>query len=206
MPLQRGPGRPAGKNTGATRERILRVARKSFAERGFSKTTMRAVAAQAKVDAALVHYFFHTKEQLFAEAIDLPVPVADLSVLLEAQGPIGERLVRFFLEEVFGTRQQVISAILRTALSEPSSVPALRARIESNVVDAIAALLPGADARLRAELLGAQIVGVFIMRHVIRLEPIASASTETLIALLGAPIDALLGRSSDTVSTEPTPR
>lgn len=172
----------------------MRVARESFADRGFSKTTVRGVAAQAKVDPALVHYFFHSKEQLFAEAIDLPVPIGDLRALLEIEGPIGERLVRFFLEEVFGTRQQVISAILRTALSEPTSVPALRTRIESNIVDAISALLPGPEARLRAEVLGAQVVGLFIMRHVVRLEPIASASTETLARLLGGPIDALLGR------------
>jgi AcrR family transcriptional regulator len=192
---QRGPGRPTGKSTGATRERILKAARTSFAERGFSRTTMRAVAAKAKVDAALVHYFFHTKEQLFAEAIDLPVPVADLRVLLEAKGPLGERLVHFFLEQVFGARKQVISAILRTALSEPTSVPALRARLEANIVDALSAWLPGPDARLRAELLGAQVVGLFIMRHVVCLEPIASASTEALAALLGGPIDVLLGRA-----------
>ncbi len=172
----------------------MRIARKSFAEQGFSKTTMRALAAQAKVDPALVHYFFHTKDLLFAEAIDLPVPVADLRVLLETKGAIGERLVHFFLEEVFGARQQVISAILRTALSEPTSVPALRARIERNVVDALSASLPGPDARLRAEVLGAQVVGLFIMRHVVRLEPIASASAETLAQLLAGPIDALLGR------------
>ncbi len=174
----------------------MRIARKSFADRGFSKTTMRGVAAQAKVDAALVHYFFHSKEQLFAEAIDLPVPVADLSALLAVEGPLGERLVRFFLDEVFGTRQQVISAILRTALSEPTSVPALRNRIEANIVDTLSALLPGPDARLRAELLGAQVIGLFIMRHVVRLEPIASTSSEALAALLGKQIDALLGRTA----------
>lgn len=190
----RAPGRPPGKSTGASRDRILRVARASFADLGFSKTTVRAVAAQAKVDPALVHYFFHTKEQLFAEAIDLPVPIADLRGLLEIEGPIGERLVRFFLDEVFGSRQQAISAILRTALSEPTSVPALRTRIESNIVDAVTAFLPGPDARLRAEVLGAQMVGLFIMRQVVRLEPIASASPETVARLLGGPIDALLGR------------
>ena len=179
----------------------MRVARKFFADRGFSKTTVRAVAARAKVDPALVHYFFHSKEQLFAEAIDLPIPVAELRVLLEIGGPIGERLVRFFLEEVFGARQQVISAILRTALSEPGSVPALRARIESNIVDAISSSLTGPDARLRAEVLGAQMVGLFIMRQVVRLEPIASTSAEALAQVLAGPIDALLGRCTLTESS-----
>lgn len=190
----RAPGRPAGKSTGATRERILRIARKSFADRGFSKTTMRAIAAQAKVDPALVHYFFHSKEQLFAAAIDLPVPVAELRAVLELEGAIGERLLRFFLEQVFGSRHETISAILRSALAEPGSVPALRARLETNIVDVLSTLLPGPDARLRAELLGAQVVGLFIMRHVVRLEPLASASVETLTELLAGPIDLLLGR------------
>jgi len=193
---KRGPGRPAGKSTGATRERILHVARKSFAESGFSKTTMRGVAAKAQVDAALVHYFFQSKEQLFAEAIDLPIPVAELGTLLGVEGPIGERLVRFFLEEVFGPREQVISAILRTALSEPTSTPALRARIESNVVATLAAALPGPNPRLRAETLGAQVIGLFILRYVLRIEPLASASSDELAALLGGPLDVLLGRIS----------
>ena len=155
---------------------------------------MRAIAAQAKVDPALVHYFFHSKEQLFAAAIDLPVPVAELRAVLELEGAIGERLLRFFLEQVFGSRHETISAILRSALAEPGSVPALRARLETNIVDVLSTLLPGPDARLRAELLGAQVVGLFIMRHVVRLEPLASASVETLTELLAGPIDLLLGR------------
>ena len=98
----RSPGRPSGKSTGATRDRILRVARKFFADRGFSKTTVRAVAARAKVDPALVHYFFHSKEQLFAEAIDLPIPVAELRVLLEIGGNQGVSASRIFGRAGFG--------------------------------------------------------------------------------------------------------
>lgn len=190
----RGPGRPAGKRTGATRARILRVARSSFSERGFAKTTVRGVATQAKVDPALVHYFFHSKEALFAEAIDLPVPVTELHALLAQPGRIGERVVRFFLEAVFGARQPAIAAILRTALAEPTSVPALRARIEAHIVDVLSAMLPQPDGRLRAEILGAHVIGLFVMRHVVRLEPIASASPAEVAAILGPSVDQILGR------------
>ena len=68
---RRRPGRPAGSSN--TRERILASARDLFARNGIRNTSIRAVAAAAGVDSALVHHYFGTKEQLFAAAIDIPV-------------------------------------------------------------------------------------------------------------------------------------
>ncbi len=64
---RRRPGRPAGSSD--TRERILSSARELFAHNGIDRTSIRAVAAKAGVDAALVHHYFGTKQQLFAAAI-----------------------------------------------------------------------------------------------------------------------------------------
>ena len=65
------PGRPPG--TSDTRDRILVSARELFARNGIDKTSIRAIAADAGVDPALVHHYFGTKTQLFAAAIHIPI-------------------------------------------------------------------------------------------------------------------------------------
>jgi AcrR family transcriptional regulator len=193
-------GRRPGVSAGNSRASILVAARTLFAKHGFYRTTTRSVAARAKVDPALVHYFFGTKARLFAAVIELPVPTDELRTLLQAgSAGLGERVARFFLERVFGTRSQAIAAILRAAIADPGSVPALRALIEQRVVSAVAPALRGVsgrEARLRAELLGSQFVGLFVMRHILRIEPVASASVDELAPILGRGIDALLSTPS----------
>ena len=64
-------GRRPGES--GTRERIADAARVLFAEQGFDRTSVRAVAAKAGVDPALVHHYFGTKQRLFLEAVDFPI-------------------------------------------------------------------------------------------------------------------------------------
>ena len=55
-----------------TEERILAAARQIFAELGYDRTTIRAVAAAAGVDAGLVMHYFGSKDLLFARAAEVP--------------------------------------------------------------------------------------------------------------------------------------
>ena len=73
---RRRPGRPAGSSD--TRDRILASARELFARNGISNTSIRAVAAAAGVDSALVHHYFGTKEKLFAAAVRIPIDPMDV--------------------------------------------------------------------------------------------------------------------------------
>ena len=95
----KGPGRPSGAVPGKSRTAILGAARTLFAKQGFLRTTTRAIAAKAGVDAALVHYFFQTKEKLFAAAVELPVAPEQLKAMLEETvgrgGVEGEKGRRF---------------------------------------------------------------------------------------------------------------
>ena len=76
------PGRPAGNSN--TRDRILASARELFARNGISNTSIRAVAAAAGVDSALVHHYFGTKQKLFAAAVRVPIdPMAVIGPLRE---------------------------------------------------------------------------------------------------------------------------
>jgi AcrR family transcriptional regulator len=178
-----------GRRPGAshTREAILDAARESFAERGFSDTSVRAVAARAGVDSALVHHYFGTKDRLFAAAMELPFdPAAVAPALLEPglEG-LGERLVRFFLRVWDEPAPRArIQAILRSALTQEAAAALLREFVTRELIGRIAAAVGTPDAPLRATLVGAQLVGLGLLRYIIRVEPLASADPEAVVAAI----------------------
>src|SRR5689334_16457158 len=57
-----------------TEARILDQARRLFAESGYDRTTIRAVATAADVDPGLVMHYFRSKEELFARATEGGTP------------------------------------------------------------------------------------------------------------------------------------
>jgi len=193
-------GRRVGSG-GESREAILRAARIMFARRGFRGTTMRAIAKRAGVDMALVHYYFGSKPKLFAASVDLPVDPRRLSALLASRPSArGEAMARYCVEHIFVERGEVITAMLRAGLGDPGCVPVLRALIERTLVKAVAGSVAGDDARLRAELAGALMVGLFITRRIVGVEPLATASVDEVVALLGPAIDSLFGARSLTIA------
>ncbi|MEU0008203.1 TetR family transcriptional regulator [Streptomyces sp. NPDC006314] len=179
-------GRPPRTESADTRDRILTAAREEFSERGYEKTSVRGIAKAAGVDSALVHHYFGTKEQVFEAAIEVAfAPALDASGTL-ADGPpdgVGERLTRFF----FGvwddpTTRTPLLAILRSAVTNETAAAVFRRLVAGQLLRRIAAQLDLPDAELRAELAAAQLVGTAMMRYVIKLEPLASADLEQVIA------------------------
>lgn len=170
-----------------TRERIADAARRLFAERGFDRTSVRAVAAEAGVDPALVHHYFGTKQRLFVEAVDFPIDaVRAITLAVDDVDHVGERLVRFALQlwddPVVLPR---LLGVLRSAVTDPQAA-ALLARLftRQGPIQLLHSL--GADQPdLRAELVGTQLVGLAVARHVLQVEPLASADHETIVAAVG---------------------
>src|ERR1700733_1523947 len=64
------PGRRQGDPR--TRETIVDAARAEFLERGYTATTIRAVARRAEVDPALVYHYFGDKATLYLATLHLP--------------------------------------------------------------------------------------------------------------------------------------
>ena len=190
------PGRRTGE-TGASREAILKAARALFAQRGFRGTTMRAVGKRAGVDMALVHYFFGTKAKLFSASVELPIDPRRLTELLKNSATTpGEAMARYYLEHLFVDRKEPIAAMLRAGIGDPECLPALRALIERTLVTAAAGAMRSEDARLRAELVGAQMLGLFVSRCVVGVEPLASATVDDVVRRLAPALDSLLGARS----------
>jgi AcrR family transcriptional regulator len=185
-------GRRPGES--GTRQAILDAARGAFAEHGYDGATIRGIAAAAGVDPALVHHFYGSKEQLFAAAMDVPfTPSEALPVLLagEPEG-VGERILRFFLAVSDQDGGGPFVALIRSASSNERAATMLREFISREVVGRIAASLGVADAELRATLVGSQLTGLALVRYVLRVEPLASARSEDVIAAVGPTIQRYL--------------
>ncbi len=61
---RRRPGRPVSRDVGVSRERLLDIAQGLFSERGIAATPMSAIAKQAGISAAMMHYHFTNRDQL----------------------------------------------------------------------------------------------------------------------------------------------
>ncbi|WP_431984327.1 TetR family transcriptional regulator [Streptomyces qinglanensis] len=191
-PRRRGrPARRTAEDGPGTRERILASARGEFAEHGYDKVSVRAVARGAGVDAALVHHYFGTKEQVFAAAVEgaiAPVLVVPELVRETALDAVGETVTRRFLEtwEDPATRAPLL-AIVRSAVNNERAAAVFRGLLTRSLLSRLAARLAAPDAELRVGLAAAQLIGSAMLRHVIRLEPLASEPLATVTARL-APV------------------
>ncbi len=186
-PRRRGrPPRAQSADAPAARDRILDAAREVFSERGYDKTSVRGIAKAAGVDPALVHHYFGTKEQVFEAAISVAfAPATDAPTAVE-EGPLdgaGERLTRYVLGvwEDPVTRTPLL-AVVRSAVNNEAAAAVFRRLIARQMLRRIVARLDAPDAELRAELAAAQLVGTVLLRHVIKVEPLASADPEQIIA------------------------
>jgi AcrR family transcriptional regulator len=176
---RRRPGRPAGNSD--TRDRILASARELFAQNGIDRTSIRAVAAGAGVDAALVHHYFGTKQQLFAAAIHLPIdPMTVLVPMRETPvEELGLRLPSVLLpiwDSELGTG---LIATMRSLLGG-ADVNLARSFLQEVVVAEIAPRVdnPGGTGRIRAQFLASQLMGVVMARYIVKIEPFASLPAE----------------------------
>ncbi|MCP9945139.1 TetR family transcriptional regulator [Streptomyces somaliensis] len=187
---RRGRGRPpaAGRADGpGTRERILEAARAEFAERGYDRTSVRGVAKAAGVDAALVHHYFGTKEEVFAAAVEVSFEPALVVPAVIGSGPegVGERLARYFLGvwEDPATRAPLL-AVIRSALTHEAAAKVLRGYVLRRLLERVAEDLDVPDPRFRAELAASHLVGIAILRYAVRVEPLASAEPEAIVAMV----------------------
>jgi AcrR family transcriptional regulator len=175
-----------------TREAILAAARERFGSRGYDATSLRAIATEAGVDPALVIHYFGSKEGLFVAATGMPVNLPDVLAGLAAL-PAPDRvqaLVRGYLHMVDSdaTRDQII-AVVRSAVSNDKAAAMLREFMTAQLIPVIADLTDEPDARLRASLVAAQLIGIAMLRHVVKVEPLAKSTPDEIVALVAPVIE-----------------
>jgi len=178
-----------GRRPGApdTRAEVLDAARTSFAEKGFRATTIRAVAATAGVDPALVHHYFGTKDNLFLAALEMPVDPRELLAPVVRQGPdgAGERLLRTFLSAWDDPDIQVrLLAVVRSVLDDDGG-QLIKEGFIPVVVGPVLAQLVTDQPDVRIALVVSQVLGLIVARYVLALPTMALMPADDLVARMG---------------------
>jgi len=161
-----------------TEARILDAATQVFVAAGYERTTIRAVASAAGVDAGLVMHYFGSKQELFRRVIDA-APVPGVS---GAPGQAAEQILATLADRLANEPAASLS-VLRSMLTNPEAagiVSTGMARYQAQIAQAI----PAADASLRAAIISAIILGVTVSRHLIKSDELATADPAQVISLL----------------------
>jgi AcrR family transcriptional regulator len=169
------PGRPPG--TSDTRERILTSARELFARNGIDKTSIRAVAAAAGVDPALVHHYYGTKTKLFAAAIHIPIDPMEVIVPLRETPieEIGYTLPSLLLPLWDSELGKGFIAELRSLLAG-NDVTLIRSFLQEVITQEVGTRVdnPPGSGPIRIQFVASQLVGVAMARYILELEPFKS--------------------------------
>ncbi|MGW1786673.1 TetR/AcrR family transcriptional regulator [Streptomyces sp. NPDC002143] len=192
QPTASGRGRPRKHGTGTeadcprkgerTRQRILEAARRKFAEVGYERATIRAIAAEAEVDKSSVIQYFGSKDSLFREAVRWDIPVAELTT--DDPAETVENLVRGMLGAWAADPDSPMAVLVRASMTSEEAAELLRGHITAQAVEPVAAMVDSPDARLRAALCGAMMMGVASQRYLLRMPDLATADTEDILRLL----------------------
>lgn len=154
------------------------AARRLFAERGYDRTTIRAIATEAKTDPGLVMRYFESKEKLFAR-----VAVVDRH---EPLGGTPEQVAELLLAalEAKVTAEPVGAlAAVRSMFTHPDAAKEVREAMLAEQRQAAEAI-PEEDADLRTGLIGALTLGTIIARYLLGLDGLRDAPPDRIIALL----------------------
>jgi AcrR family transcriptional regulator len=185
-PARRRTGRRPGDS--GSRQAILTAARIEFGRRGYESTTIRGIARHADVDPALVHHFFLSKEGVFAAAMQEAYALAGRlpDILEPGLDGVGERLVRLFLVRwEGGGEDNPLLGIIRSSMSYEESARMLRDFVGADLLGRLSARTALPRPELRAGLVGAQLVGLVMMRYVVRVPPLVDLTLEEVVAIVG---------------------
>ena len=162
-----------------TEARILDAASRAFLTAGYERTTIRAVASAAGVDAGLVIHYFGSKQELFRRVIDAaPIP----EEISGAPGQAAEQILAMLADRL-ASEPAASLALLRSMLTSPEAASAAGVAITRYEAQ-IARAIPASDASLRAAIISAITLGVMVSRHLIKSDELAAADPAQVISLL----------------------
>src|SRR6195952_65718 len=124
------------RNAEGTRADILAAARKRFGDEGYERTTLRAVAGDVGVDAALVIRYFGSKQDLFAAAADFTLDLPDLT------GMDPDDVAEALLPKFFAVWEDdsTFVALLRAAMTSATAADTMRGVFATQVAPVLTAV------------------------------------------------------------------
>ena len=143
-----------------------------------------------------MHHYFGSKDQLFLAAIEAPADPADLLPEVLTAGPdeLGFAVVRLLLKVWDGPMRPAGLALVRSAVANEWTAKLLREFLMTQVLRRVVGTLelPTAEREVRGGLVASQLIGVVMARYVLQVEPLASASPESLVAAIGPTVQRYL--------------
>jgi AcrR family transcriptional regulator len=172
-----------------TKAAILAAARERFGAAGFQAATIRAIAADAGVDPAMVMRYFGNKDKLFAAAAEFDLRFPDYATTAPTQ--VGRSLVRHFLERWEGDEALVI--LLRSSATNGEAAQRMQEIFGTQLEPLVASLVPVEECAARAGLIATQILGMALCRFVLRLPPVVAMTRDEIVESVGPTIQRYLG-------------
>src|SRR6266508_3552794 len=172
---------------GGTREKILAAARSHFGKHGYDGATIRGIAGAARVDPKLVLHYFESKEGIFQAAMDFPFDPAQAipELLRPGLDGLGVRLVRFFIDIWDSPAGVRAHAIVRSMVTSESAAALMRDFVSREILARVAKALELDHPQVRASLAASQLIGLAMLRYVVKVEPLASAPKADVAAWIG---------------------
>ncbi|NUT93982.1 MAG: TetR/AcrR family transcriptional regulator [Saccharothrix sp.] len=181
------------KRSDTTKEAILAAARERFAEDGYERATIRAIAADADIDPSMVMRYFGNKEKLFAAAAEFDLRLPDVTTMPKDE--VGRRLAGHVIDRWDG--DETLMALLRAAVTNTAAVERMREIFASQLGPAVAAVAPDAVGT-RAGLVATQVLGIALSRYVLRLPPVVAMGRDELVEWVGPTLQRYLTGSPTT--------
>jgi AcrR family transcriptional regulator len=181
------PKGPRPLRSQAARDRILDAAREVFASQGYERSTIRAIAASASVNPAMVIRYYGSKEGVFAAAARFELRLPDFGNVPPSE--IAERLVRHFVArwEGSGTLGE-LQALLRAGVTHAAARNKLLEIFQVQLSAAVATVTAPADAGRRAGLIASQMLGLALTRYILEVPEIAAMNAAELATAIAPTI------------------
>ncbi|MDQ1218280.1 TetR/AcrR family transcriptional regulator [Microbacterium arborescens] len=172
-----------------SREAILRAAAVRFESDGFDRATVRGIARDAGIDAAMIVRYFGSKESLFlaATSIDLELPRVDTESELGPGQALARHAVALWGSETPG---RALRILLRASAQDAEAA----VRVRDVFATQVSPFLAGeqGDSPVRASLITSQILGYALGRYIIGLDPLVDVDDEEAARRLGVALQALI--------------
>src|SRR6476620_8554735 len=175
------------RSSAETKAVILAAAKQRFAESGYERATIRAIAADANIDPSMVMRYFGNKDQLFASAADFDLQLPDFSSTKHDE--MGGQLVTYFMDR--WERDEALVVLLRSSTTNTEAAQRMQEIFAAQLLPAIAKINAG-DAPRRAGLIATQVLGLALCRYVLRLPPVVAMSRDDVVEWLGPTIQRYL--------------
>jgi AcrR family transcriptional regulator len=161
---------------------ILAAARERFAADGYERATIRAIAADARIDPSMVMRYFGNKEQLFADAAEFDLELPDLREVPQDQ--LGAEVAAHFLDR--WERDEALVILLRVGVTNPAVAERMRTIFAAQLGPVVAATVKDPqDAPVRAGLVASQVLGLALCRYVLAFPPLVNMERQAVIDQIG---------------------